>query len=81
MKKTMLINTVEGHECRIAIVGDGRLEELYTERSSHISQVGNIYKVKVTNIEPSIQAAFVDYGATKNGFLHMKPVLSLVKNN
>ncbi len=71
MKKTMLINTVEGHECRIAIVGDGRLEELYTERSSHISQVGNIYKVKVTNIEPSIQAAFVDYGETKNGFLHI----------
>lgn len=71
MKKTMLINTVEGHECRIAIVGDGRLEELYTERSSHISQVGNIYKVKVTNIEPSIQAAFIDYGETKNGFLHI----------
>ena len=71
MKKTMLINTVEGHECRIAIVGDGRLEELYTERASSASQVGNIYKGKVTNIEPSIQAAFIDFGGIKNGFLHI----------
>ena len=71
MSKQMLINTVEGHECRIAILDAGRLEELYTERASSASQVGNIYKGKITNIEPSIQAAFIDFGDAKNGFLHV----------
>lgn len=74
MSKTMLINTTEGHECRIAVVSNGRLEELYTERASSASQVGNIYKGRVTNIEPSIQAAFIDFGGTKNGFLHISDV-------
>ena len=67
----MLINTVEGVECRIAIISDGRLEELYIERASSASRVGNIYKGRVTNVEPAIQAAFVDFGITKNGFLHI----------
>ncbi len=67
----MLINTVEGQECRIAILDGDRLEELYTERASSASQVGNIYKGRVTNIEPSIQAAFIDFGGIKNGFLHI----------
>jgi ribonuclease E len=74
MSKDMLINTTEGHECRIAIIADGRLEELYTERASSASQVGNIYYGKVTNIEPSIQAAFIDFGGSKNGFLHISDV-------
>ncbi|MGC9453961.1 MAG: Rne/Rng family ribonuclease [Phycisphaerae bacterium] len=71
MSKLMLINTVEGQECRICIVSDGNLEELYVERTSTASRVGNIYKGKVTNVEPSIQAAFVDCGLAKNGFLHI----------
>jgi len=70
----MLINTVEGQECRIAILDEGRLEELYTERTSSASQVGNIYKGKITNIEPSIQAAFIEFGGSKNGFLHISDV-------
>ena len=74
MKKEMLINTVEGQECRIAIVEKGRLEELYIERVSSASRVGNIYKARVTNVEPAIQAAFVDFGMTKNGFLHISDV-------
>ncbi|MBN1555439.1 MAG: Rne/Rng family ribonuclease [Phycisphaerae bacterium] len=74
MSKTMLINTVEGHECRIALLKDKRLEELYTERKSSASQVGSIYKGRVTNIEPSIQAAFIDFGGVKNGFLHISDV-------
>ena len=76
MSKTMLINTVEGQECRIAILDGDRLEELYTERASAASQVGSIYKGKVTNVEPSIQAAFVDFGGVKNGFLHISDVHS-----
>jgi len=74
MAKEMLINTVEGKECRIAIVDKGVLEELYVERVSSASRVGNIYKGRVTNIEPSIQAAFVDFGLPKNGFLHISDV-------
>lgn len=70
----MLINTVEGHECRIAFLVNNRLEELYTERSSSASQVGSIYKGRVTNVEPSIQAAFIDFGGVKNGFLHISDV-------
>jgi len=67
----MLINYVPGEECRIAIVENGRLEEFYQERASAGSHVGNIYKGKVTNVEPSIQAAFIDFGEGRNGFLHI----------
>lgn len=74
MSKEMLINTVEGHECRIAVMENGVLEELYIERVSSASRVGNIYKGRVTNVEPAIQAAFIDFGAGKNGFLHISDV-------
>jgi ribonuclease E len=67
----MLINYVPGEECRIAINEDGRLEELYHERASVESHVGNIYKGRITNVEPAIQAAFVDFGSERNGFLHI----------
>jgi ribonuclease E len=75
MAKEMLINVSEGEECRIALVQDGRLEELYMERTSATSHVGNIYKGRVTNVEPSIQAAFVDFGLGRNGFLHISDLL------
>jgi len=74
MAKEMLINSVTGQECRIAIVDDGVLEELYVERASSASRVGNVYKGRITNVEPSIQAAFVDFGLPKNGFLHISDV-------
>src|SRR3954470_19231376 len=75
MPKEMLINVSEGEECRIALLDDGRLEELYMERTSSTSHVGNIYKGKVTNVEPSIQAAFVDFGLGRNGFLHISDLM------
>jgi ribonuclease E len=71
----MLINISQGEECRIALVEDGRLEELYMERTSATSHVGNIYKGYVTNVEPSIQAAFVDFGLGRNGFLHISDLM------
>jgi len=74
MKQEMLINVSQPEECRIAIVEDSVLEELYIERSSQDNYVGNIYKGKVVNIEPSIQAAFVDFGVGRNGFLHISDV-------
>ena len=74
MKKEILINVAQPEECRIAIVEDGVLEELYIERSSQDNYVGNIYKGTVVNLEPSIQAAFVDFGVGRNGFLHISDV-------
>jgi len=71
MSKEMLIDVAEGEECRIAVVDDGILDELYMERTSLVSHVGNIYKCRIVNIEPGIQAAFVDFGLGKNGFLHI----------
>ena len=74
MKKEMLINVLQPEESRIAIVEDGVLEELYVERRSAENYVGNIYKGRVVNVEPSIQAAFVDFGVGRNGFLHVSDV-------
>src|SRR5438552_3558733 len=75
IKKEMLVNVSEGEECRIALLENGRLEELYMERSSSTSHVGNIYKGRVTNVEASIQAAFVDFGLGRNGFLHISDLM------
>ena len=74
MKMEMLVNVYQPEESRIAILEDGVLEELYVERNSQESFVGNIYKGRVVNIEPSIQAAFVDFGVGSNGFLHVSDV-------
>ena len=74
MRKEMLINVSQAEECRIAILEDGILEELYTERASQNNYAGNIYKGKIVNLEPSIQAAFVDFGVGRNGFLHISDV-------
>ena len=74
MKQEMLINVSQPEECRNAIMEDGVLEELYVERTSQDNLVGNIYKGRIVNIEPSIQAAFVDFGVGRNGFLHISDV-------
>src|SRR5256884_3327351 len=75
MSKEMLINVSEGEECRIALLEDGKLEELYMERTSSTSHVGNIYKGRATNVEPSIQAAFVNFGLGRNGSLHISDLM------
>ena len=67
----MIINYVPGEECRVAILQDGKLEETHVERFANASRVGNIYVGRVTNVEPAIQAAFVDFGVEDNGFLHV----------
>ncbi len=74
MKQEMLINVSQPEECRIAVVEDGMLEELYIERTGQDNYVGNIYKGVVVNLEPSIQAAFVDFGVGRNGFLHVSDI-------
>ena len=70
-KTQMLVNYVPGEECRVAIVEDGKLEEFTSEKFANQSRVGNIYVGKVINVEPAIQAAFVDFGVGDNGFLHV----------
>src|SRR5437868_12638301 len=75
MAKEMLINVSEGEECRIALLDNGKLEELYMERARSTSHVNNIYKGKVVNVEPSIQAAFIDFGLGRNGFLHISDLM------
>lgn len=73
-EREMLINVSAGDECRIAILDGGRLEELFIEREATQTHVGNIYKGRITNLEPSIQAVFVDFGVPQNGFLHVSDV-------
>lgn len=74
MMKKMLINVSQAEESRVAIVEDGFLQELDVELSSRGQNRGNIYKGLVVNIEPSLQAAFVEYGENKAGFLPLSEI-------
>lgn len=65
----ILINAVDPEEYRIAILKGGELDEFYIATSTREEIKGNIYKGVVSRIEPSLQAAFINYGADKNGFL------------
>jgi ribonuclease E len=71
----LLINVSDPGEARVAILTDGRLDEFYVERAGR-SLAGNIYRGVVTNVEPSLQAAFVNIGQEKNGFLHVSDCIS-----
>ncbi|HEY6008422.1 MAG TPA: Rne/Rng family ribonuclease [Geobacteraceae bacterium] len=71
MAKKMLINTVHPEEARVAIVEDGRLVELDVEIAGSEQTRGNVYKGVVVRVEPGLQAAFVDIGLKKLGFLQM----------
>ncbi len=75
MVKKMLINAVDPGESRIAVLEEGLVEELYLERQSSSQIVGNIYKGRVVNVEPAIDAAFIDFGGLRNGFLHASDTL------
>ncbi len=74
MATKMLINAAHPEECRVAVVSEGLLEELDVQIKTHAATLGNIYKGKVTRIEPSLQAAFVDFGTPRNGFLPISDV-------
>jgi ribonuclease E len=71
MKKKMLINVADEEESRVAIMEDGILEEFTIEVASREQIKGNIYNGVVVKAEPSLQAAFVDYGGNRHGFLPM----------
>ena len=70
----MLINATQSEELRVALVDGQRLYDLDIESPGHEQKKANIYKGKITRIEPSLEAAFVDYGAERHGFLPMKEI-------
>ncbi len=74
MSKKMLINATLPEENRVAIVEDGILTELDIEVAGHEQAKGNIYKAVVVRVEPGLQAAFVDYGAERLGFLQIDEI-------
>ena len=74
MEKRMLVNVLEQEESRIAIVEQGQLEELYIERAHSDDVVGNVYKAQVANVESSLQAAFVEFGYRRHGFMHVSDI-------
>ena len=65
----LLINTDEPEECRIALVEQGKVEAFHVETVLGEKSKGNIYKGRISAVEPNLQAAFVDMGTEKNGFL------------
>ncbi|VEB70536.1 Ribonuclease E [Providencia rustigianii] len=72
--KRMLINATQQEELRVALVDGQRLYDLDIESPGHEQKKANIYKGKITRIEPSLEAAFVDYGAERHGFLPIKEI-------
>src|SRR5215471_19432308 len=80
MKKTILVSAERG-ETRVAVLeakskgAKANVAELYMERRGRRSIVGNIYKGKVDNVLPGMEAAFVDIGLERNGFLHVDEIV------
>ena len=72
--KRMLINATQPEELRVAIVDGQKLFNLDIESPSHEQKKANIYKGKITRVEPSLEAAFVEYGSERHGFLPMKEI-------
>ncbi|AEH32717.1 Ribonuclease E [Vibrio anguillarum 775] len=72
--KRMLINATQKEELRVALVDGQRLFDLDIESPGHESKKANIYKGRITRVEPSLEAAFVDYGAERHGFLPLKEI-------
>ncbi|WP_339778774.1 Rne/Rng family ribonuclease [uncultured Thalassospira sp.] len=76
MVKRMLIDATHAEESRVVVINGNRLEEYDVETSTKKQIKGNIYLAKVTRVEPSLQAAFVDYGGNRHGFLAFSEIHS-----
>ncbi len=74
MSEELLIN-VTPMECRVALIENGTVNELYVERTVKRGLVGNIYKGKVVRVLPGMQAAFVDIGLSRTAFLHINDMV------
>ena len=71
----MLINATQKEELRVALVDGQRLFDLDIENPGHEQKKANIYNGRITRVEQSLEAAFVDYGAERHGFLTLKTLL------
>ncbi|MDE0193663.1 MAG: Rne/Rng family ribonuclease [Gammaproteobacteria bacterium] len=72
--KRMLVNATQPEEVRVALVDGQKLYDLDIENRTYEQKKGNIYKARVTRVEPSLEAAFVDFGSDRHGFLPVKEV-------
>jgi ribonuclease E len=72
--KRMLINSTQPEEVRVAVVDGQKLYDLDIENRSREQKKGSIYKAKINRVEPSLEAAFVDFGADRHGFLPFKEI-------
>src|SRR6202051_2657412 len=72
--KRMLVNATQQEELRVAMVDGQKLYDLSIEIPSREQKKANIYKARISRVEPSLEAAFVDYGAQRHGFLPLKEV-------
>src|ERR1700712_1864270 len=72
--KRMLVNAVQEEELRVALVDGQKLYDLSIEIPSREQKKSNIYKARITRVEPSLEAAFVEYGAARHGFLPLKEI-------
>ena len=77
MSNEILITVAPG-ETRAALLHGGVVQEVYIERPQNISLVGNIYMGKVSRLLPGLEAAFVDIGIERNGFLHLSDIVNQV---
>ncbi|HEY0505075.1 MAG TPA: S1 RNA-binding domain-containing protein, partial [Lysobacter sp.] len=72
--KRMLINATQAEELRVAIVDGQTLYDIDIEQPAKEQKKSNIYKGRITRLEPSLEAAFVEYGAERHGFLPLKEI-------
>ena len=72
--KKMLINATQPEELRVALVDGQRLYDLDIENRTRVQKKSNVYKGKITRVEASLEAAFVDFGADRHGFLPLKEI-------
>ena len=74
MSKNILIDTTNEKETRIAVTDNGKLDDFEIETNKKNAVKGDVYLAKITRIEPSLQAAFVDFGTNRNGFLPLTEI-------
>lgn len=73
-RRKMFISVLPGEEVEVVLSEDGKIQEYYVEMVHQLKTKGNIYKGTIHNIDPNLQAAFIDYGAVKNGFLQIDEI-------
>ena len=74
MSKKILIDASNANETRIAVTEDGKLDDFEIESNKKNAVKGDVYLAKITRVEPSLQAAFVDFGTNRNGFLPLTEI-------